>query len=65
MTKHKFSAGDKVAVDPTRANLHLRPGIYTITQVMPLTGSVCQYRAKNALDQHERVLDEPQLRAAS
>ena len=64
MTKHKFATGDKVTVDPTKANLHLRPGVYTITRVMPLTGTVCQYRAKNALDQHERVLDETQLHAA-
>jgi hypothetical protein len=29
---------------------------------MSMIGQGCQYRAKSALDNHERVLDEAQLR---
>ena len=32
--------------------------MYTIVKVMPLTGPTWQYRAKNNMDPHERVLDE-------
>ena len=61
MLKHRFTAGDRVAVSPDRANINARPGIYTVVRTMPVTGQVCQYRVKNALDAHERVLDEAQL----
>jgi hypothetical protein len=60
MLRHKFAAGDQVAVLP-RSNSNMRPGIYTITKALPVTGQGCQYRAKNALDGHERVLDEAEL----
>ncbi len=63
MIKHRFSAGDRVAVSPDRSNVNARPGIYTIVRIMPVTGPICQYRVKNALDAHERVLDEAQLTA--
>jgi hypothetical protein len=62
MAKHEFVAGDRVEVRPNPLNAHVRPGIYTITRLMPVTTQGCQYRAKNVLDSHERVLDEAQLR---
>ena len=49
---------------PDRLNANVRPGIYTIVKALPPAGLGCQYRAKNALDSHERVLDEAQLRSA-
>ncbi len=61
MMKHRYIAGDRVSVSPDRTNINARPGIYTIVRAMPVTGQVCQYRVKNALDSHERVLDEAQL----
>lgn len=64
MLKHKFASGDRVSVLPDKTNSNLRPGIYTITRVLPVVGQECQYRARNALDTHERVLDETQLEAA-
>jgi hypothetical protein len=64
MIKHRFIAGDRVSVSPDRTNINARPGIYTIVRTMPVTGTVCQYRVKNALDSHERVLDEAQLTPA-
>lgn len=63
MSKNKFSVGDRVALLPDRSNTHVRPGIYTIVRTMPVTNGGWQYRAKNALDNHERVIDEAQLRS--
>lgn len=64
MAGHRFAVGDRVELLPDRFNNNARPGIYTITKAMPETSRGCQYRAKNAMDNHERVLDEAQLRAA-
>ncbi len=64
MSEHKFSTGDRVEVLPDRLNSNLRPGIYTIVKIMPETSQGLQYRAKNVMDSHERVLDEAQLRRA-
>ena len=64
MTPHKFAVGDRVQVLPDRLNTNVRPGIYTIVRALPATSQGCQYRAKNALDSHERVFDEAQIRAA-
>ena len=64
MAQHKFAVGDRVSLMPDRLNAHVRPGVYTIVQTLPSAGRGCQYRAKNALDSHERVLDEAQLRGA-
>jgi hypothetical protein len=63
MTEAKFSIGDQVRVLPDRLNSNVRPGIYTIVRALPPTGQGRQYRAKNAMDQHERVLEEGQLEA--
>ena len=62
--QHKFSAGDRVTLMPDRVNPNVRPGIYTIVRTLPVTNQGCQYRAKSALDNHERVLDEAQIRTA-
>ena len=64
MTEYKFSAGDKVALMTNSSNVNVHPGIYTIIRRMPVTQLGCQYRAKSALDNHERVVDEAQLRRA-
>jgi hypothetical protein len=64
LTDYKFAVGDKVALMTNSSNVNVRSGIYTIVRRMPLTSQGCQYRAKNALDNHERVVDEVQLRRA-
>jgi len=64
LIEYKFAAGDKVALMTNSSNVNVRPGIYTIVRRMPVTGIGCQYRAKSALDNHERVVDEAQLRRA-
>jgi hypothetical protein len=59
--QHRFRLGDRVQVAPGHANVNVRPGIYTITRLLPVERSWCQYRGRNSLDTFERVLDEPQL----
>jgi hypothetical protein len=64
LTEYKFAVGDKVALMTNSSNVNVRPGIYTIVRRMPVTQIGYQYRAKSALDSHERVVDEAQLRRA-
>ncbi len=64
MAEYKFAAGDKVALTTNSSNINVRPGIYTIIRRLPVSGSGTQYRAKSSLDNHERVVDEAQLRRA-
>lgn len=65
MLKHKYAAGDRVVMTAGRSNENIRPGVYTIVKALPVAGWGCQYRARNALDTHERVLDEGLLRRAN
>jgi hypothetical protein len=65
MLKHKYAAGDRVIAVADRWNENIRPGVYTIVRALPVAGRGCQYRARNALDTHERVLDEDMLRRAN
>ncbi len=62
MSVHKFSAGDRVSFLPGRFDTNVRPGIYTIVRTLPVASQGCQYRVKNVQDDHERVIDEAQLR---
>ena len=64
MAEYKFAVGDRVALMANSSNINVRPGIYTIVRRMPASSQGCQYRAKSALDNHERVVDEAQLRRA-
>lgn len=61
MAAHKFAVGARVALQPDRYNSNVRPGVYTVVRQLPVTSQGCQYRVKNAMDSHERVLDEAQL----
>ena len=64
MASPKFHPGERVVVSPDSGNSNVRPGIYTITRVMPASPDGIQYRAKNEMETHERVLHEEQLRPA-
>lgn len=57
----KFAAGDRVMVRVTRDNPNIRPGVYTIVRSLPEGSAGRQYRAKNVLDEHERVFQEAEL----
>jgi hypothetical protein len=59
MATHKFAVGQA---------LHFSPGIggdskqgrYKVVRQLPETGGVLQYRIKNEIDGHERVVREDQ-----
>ena len=62
MSAPKYYEGERVVVVPEPGNSNVRPGMYTIIRVMPASPEGIQYRAKNDMDTHERVLHEAQLR---
>jgi hypothetical protein len=64
MLKHRYAAGDRVMAVASTSNQDIPPGVYTIARTLPVAGWGCQYRARNALDMHERVLDEDLLQRA-
>ena len=61
MAANKFIKGDRVTVQANRYNQSVRSGVYTIVRAMPEGSEGYQYRAKNALDDHERVFREAEL----
>ena len=65
MPKHKYAVGDRVVPVQDASNRSVRPGVYTIVRQLPIAGRGYQYRAKSALDTHERVFDENLLRHAN
>lgn len=64
MATHKFATGDRVMVRTTKENWNVRPGVYKIVRPLPESSDGCQYRARNVLDEHERVFNEAQLEKA-
>jgi hypothetical protein len=65
MLNRRFAKGDRVIVVGGGANENLRPGVYIVVRLLPLSSLGFQYRVKSALDTHERVFDEYMLRLAS
>lgn len=65
MSLHKFASGDRVNFIPGTLDRTVRRGLYTVVRPLPLTSQGCQYRVKNDQDDHERVVDEAQLRLAT
>lgn len=61
MAMHKFIEGDRVMVRSSKENWNVRPGVYNIVRALPEGSEGCQYRARNVLDEHERVFNEAQL----
>lgn len=62
MTTHKFTVGDRVQFMPNPSDVNVRRGTYTVVRALPDAGRGCQYRVKHVQDEHERVIDEAQLR---
>ncbi|MDR3436252.1 hypothetical protein [Telmatospirillum sp.] len=58
---HKFKVGQTLRFVPGAFESGSRPGNYTIVRLLPPEGGENQYRIKNSLDGHERVVREHQL----
>jgi hypothetical protein len=65
MAEHKFGVGDRVEVLSHLNTPNLRSGIYTVVRIMPMSSQGRQYRVKNAMDSHEKVLNEAQIRLSA
>jgi hypothetical protein len=60
----RFTTGDRVTFIPgrTKKDGNVRRGVYTVVRALPIAAQGRQYRIKSDLDEHERVVDEAQLR---
>lgn len=62
--EHKFRVGQSVRFSPGRGVDHRSSGQYTIVLLRPLDGDAPQYRIRNNVDGHERIVRENELGAA-
>jgi len=58
---HKFRIGQSVEFFPSRGVDHRSKGQYTIVLLRPLDGDAPQYRIRNKVDGHERIVREHEL----
>jgi hypothetical protein len=62
MEKHKFKVGDQVRVERNVPGSGVDRGTYKIIKALPVAGFGLQYRARNAADPHDVILDESAIR---
>ncbi|GGF11460.1 hypothetical protein GCM10011611_16410 [Aliidongia dinghuensis] len=58
---HKFRAGQTVQFTPSLFDRAAKRGQYRVVCGLPAEGNDNQYRIKNVIDGHERVVRESQL----
>jgi hypothetical protein len=61
LLKHKFRIGNVVELKQSIA-LRAPRGPYDVVRLLPESGGVPIYRIKSGVDDHERVVDETQLK---
>jgi hypothetical protein len=61
---HKFKVGQTLSFSPSAFDAAARKGQYRVVSLLPAEGGDNQYRIKNTLDSHERVVKESQLTLA-
>ena len=64
MTIYKFKIGETVFLKPSR-DQNLPRGAYVVIRKLPERAGEYEYRVRSSYEQHERVVRESQLRAAS
>ncbi len=57
----KFQIGQAVEFFPNRGVDHKARGRYPIVRLLPMDGNTPQYRVKNKIDGHERMVRENEL----
>jgi hypothetical protein len=62
MQPHKYAIGEKVEFLPGPADGNVPRGVFTVTRTMPGDDLDRTYGIRSALDGHERVVRERQLR---
>jgi hypothetical protein len=64
MTRHIYSIGQQVSFGGRVVTYLKRPGVFTITKLLPPLGAELQYRIKSEHEAHERVVSENELHFA-
>ena len=64
MTTHKFAVGEAVSFSPDRSQDYTGGDLFVIVRPLPEAKDTPQYRIKNQIDGHERVVRQDQLRPA-
>ena len=65
MLDHKFRVGQAVSFSPGRGIAHRSKGGYTVVRLLPVERNTPQYRIKNDVDGHERMVQENELEIAT
>ena len=63
LNRHSFTIGQRVQFVPGRMDGNMPRGAYTIVRLLPNDSADREYQVRNALDGHQRVVRESQLRA--
>ena len=58
MTRHIYSVGQQVSFVGRVVTYLRRPGVFSITKLLPPVGAELQYRVKSEHEGHERVASE-------
>jgi hypothetical protein len=61
MTRHIYSVGQQVNFEGGVGTYLKRPGVFTVTKLLPPLGAELQYRVKSEGEAHERVAGEHEL----
>lgn len=62
MQRHKFDVGQTIQFSPSVFERAAPRGAYTVVRQLPADDGDNQYRVKNIVDGHERVVRESQLK---
>jgi len=65
MTRHIYSVGQQVNFVGGIGTYLKRPGVFTVTKLLPPLGAELQYRIKSEGEAHERVASERELQVES
>ena len=65
MTRHIYSVGQQVNFVGGIGTYLKRPGVFTVTKLLPPLGAELQYRIKSEGEAHERVASERDLQVES
>jgi hypothetical protein len=64
MTSHIYAIGQQVSFDRRIGTYLKRAGVFTVTKLLPPSGTELQYRVKSEGEAYERVASEHELHVA-
>jgi len=60
---HQYRVAQAVEFFPASGIDRKAKGQYTVVRLLPMDGAIAQYRVRNKMDGHERVVSENELRS--